>query len=273
MKNLDINRLTKTDLVRGIIRLTNTTNNLLKSCGNNLEHGCLAESTLRTKKREFLEKQFEQAWDWFYKAVCENYDVIDADIDKQSIDVLKERSEKAIEENYKEYRAHLDRGIAEITKLVHNHIINQGMLDAFPDIKVDDVIIISLSDERVRIGLKGYVNGEINYYHCGEVYSHTAAKNRDIIDFNMVSAIDLDSERGHQQLFLMSLLSYIGSNGEIRTKMNEILDDIPNMNAARIRMNDNIQHSMAEGIDEIILPYVNGVALGLVKVNRFFKRF
>ena len=49
MKNLDIIRLTKTDLVRGIIRLTNTTNNLLKSCGNNLEHGCLAESTLRTK--------------------------------------------------------------------------------------------------------------------------------------------------------------------------------------------------------------------------------
>ena len=273
MKNLDINNLTKVDLVRGIIRLTNTTNNLLKSCGNNLEHGCLAESTLRTKKREFLEKQFEQAWEWFYKAVCENYDVIDADIDKQSLDAIKAKSEKAIEENFKEYRAHLDRGIAEITELIHNHIINQGMLDAFPDIKIDDVIIISLSDERVRFGLKGYVNGEINYYHCGEVYSPTAAKNRDIIDFNMASAIDLDSERGHQQLFLMSLLSYIGSNGEIRTKMNEILDDIPNMNAARIRMNDNIQRNMAEGIDEILLPYVNGVALGLVKVNRFFKRF
>lgn len=262
MKNLDINNLTKVDLVRGIIRLTNTTNNILRSCRNNWEYGCYAESTLRIKSREFLEKQFEQAWGWLYKAACENYGVIDADIDKHAIDVLKERSEKAIEENYKEYRAHLDRGIAEITKLVHSHIINQGMLDAFPDIKVDDVIIISLSDERVRFGLKGYVNGEINYYHCGEVYSSTAAKNRDIIDFNMVSAIDLDSERGHQQLFLMSLLSYIGSNGEIRAKMNEILDDIPDMNAARIRMNNNIQRSMTEGIDEIILPYVNGVATG-----------
>lgn len=273
MKNLDINNLTKADLVRGIIRLTNTTNNLYRSCRNNLEYGCLAESTLRTKKRECLENQFEQAWGRFYKAVCENYDVIDSDIDKQAIDVLKAKSEKAIEENFKEYRAHLDKGIAEITELIHNHIINQGMLDTFPDIKIEDVVVISLSDERVRIGLKGYVNGEINYYHCGEVYSPTAAKNRDIIDFNMVSTIDLDSERGHQQLFLMSLLSYIGSNGEIRTKMNEILDDIPNMNAARIRMNDNIRRSMADGIDEIILPYVNGVALGLVKVNPFFKRF
>lgn len=265
MKNLDINNLTKVDLVRGIIRLTNTTNNLLRSCGDNLGHGCLAESTLRTKKREFLEKQFEQSWGWLYKAVCENYNIIDADIDKHAIDVLKERSEKAIEENYKEYRAHLDRGIAEITKLVHSHIINQGMLDAFPDIKIDDVIIISLSDERVRFGLKGYVNGEINYYHCGEVYSPTAAKNRDIIDFNMVSAIDLDSERGHQQLFLMSLLSHIGCNNELRTKINEILEDIHDKNLTRIRMNDNIQRSMAEGIDEIILPYVNGVAMGEVE--------
>ena len=262
MKNLDINNLTKVDLVRGIIRLTNTTNNLLKSCGDNLGHGCYAESTLRTKKREFLEKQFEQSWGWLYKAACENYNIIDADIDKHAIDVLKERSEKAIEENYKEYRAHLDRGIAEITKLVHSHIINQGMLDAFPDIKIDDVIIISLSDERVRFGLKGYVNGEINYYHCGEVYSSTAAKNRDIIDFNMVSTIDLDSERGHQQLFLMSLLSYIGSNGGLRTKINEILEDIHDKNLTRVRTNNDIQHSMTQDIDRIILPYIKGVAMG-----------
>ena len=108
MKNLDINNLKNAELVRGIIRLTNTTNNLLRSCGNNLEHGCLAESTLRTKKREFLEKQFEQAWEWFYNAACENYDVIDADIDKYTLDVLKAKSENATEENYKEYRARID---------------------------------------------------------------------------------------------------------------------------------------------------------------------
>ena len=265
MENIDLTKLTKVELINEIINLTNKCNECIRLRGYLNTHKVLSTNTLRTKSREFLEKQFEQSWGWLYKAACENYNIIDADIDKHAIDILKERSEKAIEENYKEYRAHLDRGIAEITKLVHSHIINQGMLDAFPDIKIDDVIIISLSDERVRFGLKGYVNGEINYYHCGEVYSSTAAKNRDIIDFNMVSTIDLDSERGHQQLFLMSLLSYIGSNGEIRAKMNEILDDIPNMNAARIRMNDNIQRSMAEGIDEILLPYINGVAMGEVE--------
>ena len=108
MKNLDINNLKNAELVRGIIRLTNTTNNLLKSCGNNLEHGCLAESTLRPKPLRFLENQFEQAWEWFYNAVCENYDVIDADIDKYTLDVLKAKSENATEENFKEYRASID---------------------------------------------------------------------------------------------------------------------------------------------------------------------
>ena len=108
MKNLDINNLKNAELVRGIIRLTNTTNNILRSCRNNLEYRCLAESALRTKKRELLEKQFEQAWEWFYNAVCENYDVIDADIDKYTLDVLKAKSENATEENFKEYRARID---------------------------------------------------------------------------------------------------------------------------------------------------------------------
>ena len=262
MKNLDINNLTKVELINEIINLTNKCNECIRLRGYLNTHKILSASTLRTKNREFLEKQFEQSWGWLYNEVRENYSVLPINIDKRAIDVLKERSEKAIGENFKEYRAHLDMGIAEITELIHNHIISQGMLDTFPDIKVDDVIIISLSDERVRIGLKGYVNGEINYYHRGEVYSPTSAKNRDIIDFNMVSAIDLDSERGHQQLFLMSLLSYIGSNGEIRTKINEILEDIHDKVLTRVRMNDNIERSMAEGIDAIILPYINGVATG-----------
>ena len=95
MKNLDINNLKNAELVRGIIRLTNTTNNILRSCRNNLEYRCLAESALRTRRRELLEKQFEQAWEWFYNAVCDNYDVIDADIDKYTLDVLKAKSENA----------------------------------------------------------------------------------------------------------------------------------------------------------------------------------
>ena len=265
MKNLDINNLKNAELVRGIIRLTNTTNNILRSCRNNLEYRCLAESALRTKRRELLEKQFEQAWEWFYNAVCENYDVIDADIDKYTLDVLKAKSENATEENFKEYRVHLDRYGAEITELIHSHIINQGMLDAFPDIKIDDVIVISLSGKQVRVGLWGCVNREISYYHNSDqilAKDGEETKNIDKIDFGMVGTFDLDSERGHQQLFLMSLLSYIGSNGGLRTKINEILEDIHDKNLTRVRTNNDIQHSMTQDIDRIILPYIKGVAMG-----------
>ena len=265
MKNLDINNLKNAELVRGIIRLTNTTNNILRSCRNNLEYRCLAESALRTKRRELLEKQFEQAWEWFYNAVCDNYDVIDADIDKYTLDVLKAKSENATEENFKEYRVHLDRYGAEITELIHSHIINQGMLDAFPDIKIDDVIVISLSGKQVRVGLWGCVNREISYYHNSDqilAKDGEETKNIDKIDFGMVGTFDLDSERGHQQLFLMSLLSYIGSNGGLRTKINEILEDIHDKNLTRVRTNNDIQHSMTQDIDRIILPYIKGVAMG-----------
>ena len=108
MKNLDINSLKNADLVRGIIRLIDNTNDLQRSCGINLEHRRLVESTLRTKPLRFLEKQFEQAWEWFYNAACENYDVIDADIDKYTLDVLKAKSKNATEENLKEYRTRID---------------------------------------------------------------------------------------------------------------------------------------------------------------------
>ena len=250
MKNLDTNNLTKVDLVRGIIRLTNTTNNLLRSCGNNLEHGCLAESTLRTKSREFLEKQFEQAWGWLYKEVRANYGALPINIDRRALDAIKARSEKAIEENFNEYLTHLNMGDTKITELIHNHIINEGMLDVFPDIKIDDVIVIPLSGRQVRVGLKGCVDRAINYYHT------------EVDSVDMVGTFDLDSERGRQQLFLMSLLSHIGCNNELRAKINEILEDIHDKNLTLVRMNKDIQHSMTQDIDAILLPYINGVATG-----------
>ena len=60
--------------------------------------------------------------------------------------------------------------------------------------------------------------------------------NIDKIDFGMVGTFDLDSERGHQQHFLMSLLSYIGSNGGLRTKINEILEDIHDKNLTHVKI-------------------------------------
>ena len=138
MKNIDLTKLTKVELINEIINLTNKCNECIRLRGYLNTHKVLSANTLRTKSREFLEKQFEQAWGWLYEEVRANYSVLPINIDK--------------------------------------------------------------------------------------------------IDFGMVGTFDLDSERGHQQLFLMSLLSYIGSNGGLRTKINEILEDIHDKNLTRVRI-------------------------------------
>ena len=265
MTNIDLTKLTKVELINEIINLTNKCNECIRLRGYLNTHKVLSANTLRTKSREFLEKQFEQAWGWLYEEVRANYSVLPINIDKQALDTIKAKSENATEENFKEYRVHLDRYGAEITELIHSHIINQGMLDAFPDIKIDDVIVISLSGKQVRVGLWGCVDREISYYHNSDqilAKDGEETKNIDKIDFGVVGTFDLDSERGHQQLFLMSLLSYIGSNGGLRTKINEILEDIHDKNLTRVRTNNDIQHSMTQDIDRIILPYIKGVAMG-----------
>ena len=253
MKNIDLTKLTKVELINEIINLTNKCNECIRLRGYLNTHKVLSANTLRTKSREFLEKQFEQAWEWLYKEVRANYDVLPINIDRQALDAIKARSEKAIEENFNEYLTHLNMGDTKITELIHNHIINEGMLDVFPDIKIDDIIVIPLSGRQVRVGLKGCVDRAINYYHT------------EVDSVDMVGTFDLDSERGRQQLFLMSLLSHIGCNNELRAKINEILEDIHDKNLTLVRMNKDIQHSMTQDIDAIILPYINGVAMGEVE--------
>ena len=58
MKNLDINNLTKVELINEIINLTNKCNECIRLRGYLNTHKILSASTLRTKNREFLEKQF-----------------------------------------------------------------------------------------------------------------------------------------------------------------------------------------------------------------------
>jgi hypothetical protein len=265
MKNIDLNSLTKAELIQGIINLTNKYNECIKSRGFLNIHKVPSANTLRTKSREVVEESFTHAWDWLREEIRAYYNVLDVEVDKSAIDDLKARIEKDVEENYKAYRAGTDSGIAEITELIHNYIINCGILNVFPDINLEDVAIVSVSDECVNIKLKKCFGGEINYYHRNSRLSSITdneTKKIDEINFGTIGAFDLDSERGRQQLFLMNLLSHIGCNQEIRTKMNGILEGLRDMNLTRIRTNHKLQDSMVDGIDEIVAPYINSVATG-----------
>lgn len=265
MKNIDLTKLTKVELINGIINLTNKYNECIRSRGYLNTHKVLSANTLRTKSRGFLEEEFEHAWDWLREEIRAYYNVLDVDVDKSAIDDLKARIEKDVEENYQEYQAGTDSGTAEITELIHNYITDCGILNVFPDIELEDVTIVSVSDECVSIKLKKCFGGEINYYHRNSRLSSITdneTKKIDEINFGTIGAFDLDSERGRQQLFLMNLLSHIGCNQEIRTKMNGILEGLRDRNLARIRTNHKLQDSMVDGIDEIVAPYINSVATG-----------
>ena len=108
MKNIDLTKLTKVELINEIINLTNKCNECIRLRGYLNTHKVLSANTLRTKSREFLEKQFEQAWGWLYEEVRANYSVLPINIDKQALDTIKAKSENATEENFKEYRASID---------------------------------------------------------------------------------------------------------------------------------------------------------------------
>ena len=108
MKNIDLTKLTKVELINEIINLTNKCNECIRLRGYLNTHKVLSANTLRTKSREFLEKQFEQAWGWLYEEVRANYSVLPINIDKQALDTIKAKSENATEENFKEYRTHID---------------------------------------------------------------------------------------------------------------------------------------------------------------------
>lgn len=265
MKNIDLNKLSKSELIKGITRLTLHTNKLLKSRGCNNTHSCYSESTLRNKSREYVEECFEHAWDWLREEIRANYGILDVDVDKAAIDELKKRLNDKQEENYKEYFAEIERGTDTITELVRELAANIGILCAFPDIKDEDIEAKINSDECIVIKLKNCFGGDINYYHRRPWMDEKDEDVKDEINFGTIGAFGIDSLRGHQQLFQMNLLSHLGSNMEIRSKMNGILDTTSKRNMERIRTNAKINTELVKGLDEIMSPYINKVAMGEIE--------
>lgn len=266
MKNIDLDRLTKAELIQGIINLTNKYNECIKSRGFLNIHKVPSTNTLRTKSREVVEESFTHAWDWLREEIRAYYNVLDVNVDKQAIEDLKARLQKETDQNYDEFDALIESSMVEISGIIRNYATESGILNIFSDITEDDIVITNLSDECICIKLKNCFGGEINYYHRRDLLSSLhgdTSKLRDEINFSTIGAFDLDSLRGHQQLFQMNLMSHIGRNTEIRSKMNAVLDNIRNRNIARIRMDNRINSEMVAGIDEIVAPYINSVVTGV----------
>ena len=266
MKNIDLDSLTKAELIKGIINLTNKYNECVKSRGYLNIHKVPSANTLRTKSREEVEAQFVHAWDWLREEIRAYYNVLNVKVDKTAIDNLKDSFGKKEEENYAEYRDLTEKGVEEISGIILEYIQNIGILNVFTDINVDDIRIFIDSDECVRISLQQ--SCDIRYYHRHSWESRINNKEDNTIDeinFGTMGSFDLDSTRGHQQLFQMSLVSYLGINNEIRSKMDVILNRIYHKNITRIHNNSKINSDFVVELDEIMSPYINGVAMGEIE--------
>ena len=266
MKNIDLAKLTKVELINGIINLTNKYNECIRSRGYMNTHKVPSANTLRTKKRDFIEDEFKRAWDWLREEIRAYYNVLDVDIDKLAIDNLKTTFRKKEEDNYIEYNDIVIAGETEITGIIRELINNAGLLQVFPDIHEDDIKIIVDSGECVRIVLQK--SCDIRYYHSHSWESKISGKDgetKDEINFGTMGSFDLDSLKGHQQLFQMNLVSRLGIDIKTRAKIDEVLNRIYHKNIDRIRTNSRIDSDLVEALDEILAPYINGVALGTIK--------
>lgn len=263
MKNIDLAKLTKVELINGIINLTNKYNECVRSRGYLNTHKVLSANTLRTKTREFLEEEFEHAWDWLREEIRAYYNVLDVDVDKSAIDDLKTTFRKKEVDNYLEYNNVVLTGEPEITGIILDLINNAGLLQAFSDIHENDIKIVVDSSECVRISLQK--SCDIRYYHRRSWESKIIGKDiktKDEINFGTMGSFDLDSLQGHQQLFQMSLVSHLGIDVETRAKINKILDRMYHKNIDRIRINSKINTDFVEALDENLAPYINSVAMG-----------
>lgn len=263
MKNIDLTKLTKVELINGIINLTNKYNECVRLRGYLNTHKVPSANTLRTKQRDFIEEEFKRAWDWLREEIRAYYDVLPVDVDEQAINDLKATFSKKEEDNYKEYNDIVSAGEIEIAGIIFGLINNAGLLQVFPDIYEDDIKIIVDSGECVRIVLQK--SCDIRYYHNHSWESRINGKDgetKDEINFGTMGSFDLDSLKGHQQLFQMNLVSHLGIDIKTRAKIDEVLNRIYHKNTDRIRVNSKINSDFVEALDEILSPYINCVAMG-----------
>lgn len=266
MKNIETDKLSKSELIKGIIRLTSYKNKLLKSRGcNNIQH-CYSASTLRNKNREYVEECFCHAWDWLREEIryyYRNHMPLPIEIDTKALDDLHKDVNDEEEKIWQNYRSLLATREAYLYEEICNHIKASGLLFDETEITIDDIEVKINSDENINISLKNCFGGVINYYHK---HSWTDADKEpvDEINFGTIGAFNLDSLRGRQQMFLMGVICSLRDK-TIRKKLAEVMDELHSADNNRYRVNNRLNCKLVDGIDDIVSVPINKVAMGEIE--------
>ena len=266
MKNIEINKLSKSELINGITRLTNYNNKLLKSRGCNDTQQCYSASTLRSKSREYLEECFCHAWDWLREEIRyhhRNHIPLPFEFDTKALDDLYKDVHDEQEEVWQRYKNLLSTREAYLYEEICNHINTTGLLFDETEITIDDIEVKINSGENLNISLKNCLCGVINYYHRHS-WTTTDKEPVDEINFGTIGTFNLDSLRGHQQMFLMGII-YSLRDKTIRKKIAEVMEELHSAISDRYRVNNRLNCKLVDGIDNIVSTPINKVVMSVIE--------
>lgn len=266
MKNIDLTIMRKVDLIRSTNNMIRYTNKLMKSRGCCTTHASYSETTLRNKSRDYVEERFERAWDWLREEIryyYGNHMPLPFDFDSKALDDLHKDVNDEQENVWQNYKNLLTTREAYLYEEICNHINTSGLLFDETEITIDDITVKINSDENINISLKNCFSGVINYYHKHS-WTEIDKESVDEINFGTIGAFNLDSLRGRRQMFLMGVICSLRDK-TIRKKIAEAMDEIHSVNRNRYRINNQLEHKLVDGIDEILSPFINKVASGEIE--------
>ena len=266
MKNIETDKLSKIELIKGIIRLTSYNNKLMKSRGCNDTQHCYSASTLRGKSHEYVEACFCHAWDWLREEIRyhhRNHIPLPFEFDTKALDDLHKDVHDEEEEAWQRYKNLLSTREAYLYEEICNHIKATGLFFDETKITIDDIEVKINSNENLNISLKKCFGGVINYYHK---HSWTDADKEpvDEINFGTIGAFNLDSLRGRQQMFLMGIICSLRDK-TIRKKIAEVMEELHSVDSDRYRINNRLNCKLVDGIDNIVSVPINKVVMGEIE--------
>lgn len=259
--SLNIEKLTKFDLVKGCNNMITMRNRLLgarKISGVKL----YSLNTMNKKSREFVEELFQHEWDWLREEIryyYRNHMPLPFDFDTKALDDLHKDVNDEQEKVWQNYKSLLDTREAYLYEEICNHIKASGLLFDETEITIDDIEVKINSDENLNISLKNCFGGVINYYHKYS-WTETDKEPVDEINFGTIGAFNLDSRRGRQQMFLMGVICSLRDK-TIRKKIAEVMEELRSINNNRYRVNNRLNTKLVNGIDDILAPFIDNIAI------------
>lgn len=228
-------------------------------------------SSTSKQSHQYIEECFIREWEWLRDQIQimikdNQIDGILEEIDTTTLKSILNKMSDELTAASNEYNHLHHNSEVHLHNVICKFITDVDILTPNNEITVDDIIVNIHSGECVEISIQ---NG-----HCSSINYHHLHSRRDVeqdneyvdkINFGTIGSFDLDSLCGQQQIFMMSLIIKINNDKKIRDTINSILDSVHVAFDKYCQAENKIKQSINYNFDNIIGPFIDGVALGKYK--------